>query len=465
MISKLRAHLMASETLRTSGSAGIIVATRIVGALGTLLYTVLMARMLTPQEFGIAWTLWSVAFIVSYLSTLNIGAVAIQEVVRARATGNDSTAAGFIIISRRVLCIATLPALVGFVGFIWWQYPAVLSAHPLAVYLAAATIPILGWNATNAAQATALDQVLRSHIPDMLLRPLGFVIILGAIWATGAPLDLEAVIGVYLGMAVLIAFVQYRLIRRFFTFMATAKPDISDWKRWVSAGLLLAPNRLLMDRLKDVLLLISAVPLGVIGVAKMAVALSIISFLSFAISAVETAFAPKTARNLIRNLADGVAPLKMERATHFIAISGALKMAMVGAGAIGLWLFLPLLISLYGPEYSVSAAMVWWFLLIPLSSAFFGNTTLVMQIFNERIAFFITSILALFTLSLAGIYGVPIVVANGIDPLTATAGLFSAIMAVLQAFRWMLCWWRTGIDVSFIGALLRRHRQLNAKLA
>ena len=461
MKGKLWASLKASETLRTSGSAGIIITTRIFGTLGTLVYTVLMARMMTPQDFGIVWTLWSIVFIAAYLSTLNIGATAIREVVRARATGNDAIAAGFIIVSRRILFIVTLPAIAAFIGLIWWQNPAILENHPVAVWLAAATIPVMGWNATNAAQATALDQVLRSQIPGMLLRPLVFVAVLGAIWLIGLSLGLETVIAIYLAVAVLISFVQYKLVWRYFSFMKSVEPDFSGWQRWIATGLLLAPNRLLTDRLKDVLLLISAVPLGAAGVAMMAVALSIINFMNFAINAVETAFAPKTARCLTRNLADGVNPHEMKRATHFIAITGLLKMGMVGAGAIALWLFLPFLIRLYGPEYAASAPIVWWFLLIPLAHAFFGNTSLVMQIFDQRTEFFVTSVLALIALSLAGVYGVSAMVARGVDPLIATAQLFVLTMVGLQALRWMLCWWRTGIDVSFLGALIRRQRQSN----
>lgn len=465
LMRKLWATFNASETLRTSGSAGLIVSARVIGTLGTLVYTVLMARMMTPQDFGIAWSLWSAVFIAAYLSTLNIGATAIREVAHARSTGDDAAAAGFIKVSRKMLFAATLPAIAGFVALIWWQNPAMMSNHSIAVWLAAATIPVMGWNATNAAQATALGQVLRSQIPGMLLRPLVFVATLGAIWLSGLTLGLETVIAIYLCVALLISAVQYVMVRQFFSFTKSVRPDVSSWRRWIAAGLLLAPNRLLTDRLKDVLLLLSAVPLGAVGIAKMAVALSIINFLNFAINAVETAFAPKTAQNLTRNLADGVSPREMKRAIHFIAITGVLKMAMVGAGAVALLLFLPLLIRLYGPEYSDSAAVVWWFVLIPLANAFFGNTSLVMQVFDQRAEFFLTSICALLALVLAGIYGVPLLVARGADPLIATSVAFVFTMVGLQAVRWMLCLLRTGIDVSFPGALIRRQQQLRTSLA
>ncbi|MBV1867165.1 MAG: hypothetical protein KUG69_04555 [Marinosulfonomonas sp.] len=460
MISKLKTTMMASETLRTGGAAGIIVAARIIGTFGTLLYTVLMARMMTPENFGIAWTLWSIVYIAGYLVTLNIGATAIREVVRARASGDDASAAGFIIVSRWILFIVSIPAISVFIGFIWWQHPSILADYPVAVFLAAATIPVMGWDAINAAQATALDKVLRSQLPSTLVRPLIFIVAFGAIWAFGYSLSLETVLAIFFTAAIMIATVQHVLIWRFFNFIKSVKPDLSGWARWVGSGLLLAPNRLLNDRLKDVLLLVTAVPLGAVGVAKMAVALSIINFLNFAINAVETAFAPKLAQNLTRNLADGVAPRQMTRATHFIAISGVLKVGMLGAGVIALWLILPLLISFYGPEYSASTPLVWWFALIPLSTAVFGNTTLVMQIFDQRSAFFYSSVFGLIMLVVAGVYGVPIIVAYGIDPLIATAMSFAVTMTTLQAYRWVLCWSRTGIDVSLLGALIRRQKHL-----
>lgn len=459
MISTARARLTGSETLRASLSAGVIVATRALGTLGTLVYTVLMARMMTPQDFGLVWTLWSAVFIASYLTTLNIGATAIREVVRARTTGNDAAAAGFIIVSRRILFTVTPPVAAGFVGLIWWHNPTIMADHPVAVWLAAATIPVMGWNATNAAQATALDQVLRSQLPGMVLRPLVFMTTLGLIWAIGWPLGPEPVVAIYLIVVVLIAFVQFFLVWPFFSFMKTAVPDITGWRRWISAGLLLAPGRLLTDRLKDFLVLISAVPLGAAGVAQIAVALSIVNFLNFTVNAVETSFAPKTARGLTRDLTDGVAPQKMRRATHFIAVSGVLKMAMVLTGVGMLWLLMPLIIRLFGTDYAASVPATAWFTLIPLASAFFGNTSLIMQIFDLRTEFFLTSLLAAAALPLAGIYGAPVVVARGVDPLIATAAVFALTMVALQALRWALCLRRTGIDTSFPGAVVRRHRQ------
>ena len=438
-----------SETFRASGSAGILVTTRIVGAFGTLAYTVLMARMLTPQEFGIVWTLWSAAFIGSFVCTLNIGATAIREVVRARARGDDATAAGFIIISRRILCVTALPVIAGFIGMIWWRNPAIMETYPFAVLIAAATIPLMAWNATNASQATALDQVLRSQLPGMLLLPLVFVATLGMIWGLGLPLSTETATAIYLIVVILIALVQHTLVRSFFGFMKSAVPDITGWKRWISTGLMLAPNRLLSDRLKDVLLLISAVPLGAVGVAQMAVALSIVNFQNFTLVAIDTSFAPKIARSLTQDMNNSSDSREYRRATHFIAFSGALKMGMVIAGATTLWLLMPLIIRLFGSEYSASASVIWWFMLVPLTSAFFRNTTLVMQIIDQRTEFFLTSLLGLVALPLVVIYGVPLAVERGTDPLISTTAFIALTLVALQILRWALCRWRTGIDVSF----------------
>lgn len=441
-----------------------MIATRVIGAVGTLAYTVLMAWMMTPEDFGTVWTLWSAVFIASYLSTLNIGATAVREVMHARMTNNDGAAAGFVLVSRRILLVVSVPIIAGFAGFVFWRSPEILEDHTVAIVLAAATIPVMGWNATNSAHALALDQVLRSQVPPMLLRPLVFLTTLGIIWVVGASLSLEAVVAIYFCIVVLIALVQFRLVWPYFKFMESTKPDTSGWKRWIMAGLLLAPGRLLTDRLKDLLVLISSIPLGASGVAQIAVALSITNFFNFAVNAIDTSFSPKTARSLTHDLANEIEPREMRRAIHFIAVTGLLKMAVVAGAFLLLWLLLPKIMQLFGPGYDSAMPAAWCFLMIPVSNAFFGNTSLVMQIFDQRVEFFATSLLALLTLYLMGVYGVPLAIKNGVEPLLATSGSFALTMVVLQATRWILCLWRTGIDTSLIGAVIRRqvHTKRNA---
>ena len=449
-----------SEALRAGGAAGVMISIRVLGAFGTLAYTVMLARMLSPQEFGLVWTLWSGAFIAAYLSTLNIGATAIREVVRARASGHDAAAAGFAIVSRRVLLLACLPVVAAFVGLIWFRNPHMAESYPIAVLMAAAMIPVMGWNATNAAQAVALDKVLRSQVPGMVLRPLVFCVVLGCAWVIGISVSLEIVVGLYLSIVGLIAMVQFVLLRRFFDFMRNTAPDTTGWQRWITTGLLLAPNRLLTDRLRDVLLLVAAIPLGAVGVAQMAVALSVVTFLSFAVNAVETSFAPKISRSVARVLSEGDYAHEDPRTLHFIAISGALKLGLMAAGAAVLWLFMPLVIRLFGSDYAASEAVIWWVFLIPLASAFFGNTALVMQLFDKRRAFFLTSVLALLALVGVGVSVVPMIVALGHDALIVTAAGFAATMIALQAVRWALCRITTGMDVSAIGALARWYKHI-----
>lgn len=456
MVSGLVSRLSDSETLSTSVSAGVMIATRVIGTLGTLAYTVLMARMMKPEDFGNVWTLWSAVFIASYLATLNIGATSIREITRARNARNDAVAAGFVVVCRRILLIVAPLMAASFIVLLWWRDPAMIRDHTVAILLAAATIPVMGWNATNSAHALALDQVLRSQVPPMLLRPIIFVAVLSIVWSIGAALTLETVVAIYFLVVVLIALVQFKLVRPYFKFMRSVEPDVSGWRRWITSGLLLAPGRLLTDRLKDLLVLISSVPLGASSVALIAVALSVTNFVNFAVNAIEASFSPKTARSLTNDLTNNIAPNEMRRATHFIAIAGMLKTAVVVFAASVLWLIFPWIMRLFGPDYEVAIPAAWCFMLVPMANAFFGNTSLVMQIFDQRVEFFLTTLVALIALSVMGIFGVPILVARGVDPILATAGSFAIIMVVLQALRWILCLWRTGIDASFLGALIRR---------
>lgn len=448
-----------SETLRVSGTASVLIAIRTLGTLGTFAYTVLMARMMSPQDFGLIWTLLSAVYLCSYLTTLNIGAVAIREMVKARSAGDDATATGFVVISRRILLVVTGPAVLGFVGVIWWRNPAVLADHWIAVLIAAAMIPVMGWNMTNSQQATALGQAVRSQMPRELVRPFVFLVALGTVWAIGVTLNLEEIIALYLVIVVLVALFQYVLIARFFAFTKGQTPNITGWKRWMFSGIMLSPTRLVSDQLKSVLIMAAALSLGSAGVAKLAIALNIVNFMNFAVTAVEMAFSAKTSQSLLQGVKAGVPGKQMIRATHFIAVSGALKMGLVIAGMLLFWLLMPSLIGLFGPGYEDSIGVAYWLLLIPASKAFFGNTILIEQIFDHRLEIMISSLLGVAALPLAAYFIVPAMARNGTDPVTATAIVFALVLTGLQALRWAICLWRTGVDASVPGALWRRHRQ------
>lgn len=459
---RVRSLFGRSETLRISGIASVLIAIRMIGTLGTFAYTVLMARLMSPQDFGLIWTLLSAVYLCSYVTTLNIGAVAIREIVKARNAGDDAAATGVITVSRRILLIVSGPAVLGFVGVIWWRNPMILSDHWPAVLIAASMIPIMGWNMTNSQQATALGQSVRSQMPRELVRPIVFLVALSAIWVIGVSVNLSEIIGLYLLAVILVAIFQYLLLARFFAFTKGLTPQTHGWQRWISSGLMLAPTRLLADQLKSVLIMAASLSLGSAGVAKIAIALNIVNFLNFAITAVEIAFSAKTSQSLLQGVKAGVPGRQMMRATHFIAISGVLKMALVSAGLLVFWLLMPSLIGLFGPGYADSLGAAYWLLLIPASKAFFGNTILIEQIFDHRLEIMISSLLGVAALPLAVFYVVPALAQAGADPVTATAMVFALVLTGLQALRWAICLWRTGVDASVPGSLWRRYRQKRA---
>jgi type VI protein secretion system component VasK len=120
---------------------------------------------------------------------------------------------------------------------------------------------------------------------------------------------------------------------------------------------------------------------------------------------------------------------------------------------------MPTLIGLFGPGYGESLGAAYWLLLIPASKAFFGNTILIEQIFDHRLEIMISSVLGVAALPLAAYFVVPALAQNGTDPVTATALVFALVLTGLQALRWAICLWRTGVDASVPGALWRRTRQ------
>ena len=133
-------------------------------------------------------------------------------------------------------------------------------------------------------------------------------------------------------------------------------------------------------------------------------------------------------------------------------------------GLLLFWLIMPALIGLFGPGYEESLGAAYWFLLIPISKAVFGNTILVEQIFDHRLEIMISSLIGVIALPLSAYFIVPALARNGTDPVIATASVFALVLCGLQALRWAICLWRTGVDASVPGSVWRRYQHRNMVL-
>ena len=424
---------------RTLGIASIAsVLVRGVGTVATLGYTLLMSRTMSPADVGTVWSIWSASFIVAPFVTLNIGGAAVRDIVAARALGKDEIAAGFVVASRRLLTITAPVVCVAFLVAAY-AYDAQSVRDNLYGYLAATlSIPVLGWIQTNASHAAALHRALLSQVPRALIRPLLFLAAFTIIWVVSYRPTVNFTLGLYFLAICLAAIVQFLLLRKSFGFMRDVRPDTSHWRQWVGAGIAVAPMLLLTEYLKNVVILFCGLALHAAEVGTVAIALSIIGFLNFGMTAVDAQFAPKISGALARQ--------NRRRAARLQAFSNVLKFVPTLLAAAVLYWAAEWILGLFGEHYAAGAGATAWFLLMPLSRAVFGNATLVLQVSGHRVDILWTTLAGL-CLMAAGAY------AGGVlYGLTGAAAGCSLAYCALMAMRYLSCRARTGMDTSIFSA-------------
>ena len=425
-----------ARTLGVASIASVLV--RGLGTAATLGYTLLMSRTMSPADVGTVWSIWSASFIVATFVTLNIGGAAVRDIVAARALGRDDVAAGFVVASRTLLTI-TAPVVCVVFLVAAYAYDAQGFRDNLYGYLAAAlSIPVLGWIQTNASHAAALHRALLSQVPRALIRPLLFLAAFTIIWVVAYRPTVNFTLGLYFLAICLAAIVQFLLLRKSFGFMRDVRPDTSHWRQWVVAGIAVAPMLLLTEYLKNVVILFCGLALDAAEVGTVAIALSIIGFLNFGMTAVDAQFSPKISGALARQ--NGT------RARRLQAFSNVLKFVPTLFAAAILYWAAEWILGLFGEHYEAGAGATAWFLLIPLSRAVFGNATLVLQVSGHRVDILWTTLAGL-CLMAAGAY------AGGVlYGLTGAAAGCSLAYCALMAMRYLSCRARTGIDTSIFSA-------------
>lgn len=443
-------RLRGSEIARTSATSIATLMLRVFGTAGTFLYTLLLARILSPEDVGLVWAIWSATFLTSTFTTFNIGSGAVREIVKARAEGDENRAAGFIVACRNTIFLASPLAIGGMLLVSWWQAPESFAEHRWAYVIAALSVPVLGWIQVNGSQATALHQMLKSQLPREMVRPIIFIAGFAACWLAGFRPSVALIMVLFGIDALVTALIQFWLLRSAFSFMRGTQPDKRRWPDWLLTGLTLTPYRLINEFLGNIVILGSALVLDTAGVALIAIAFRIVNFPSFGITAIEVAFGTKIAQALSSG--------DKTRADHFSAVSALLKIVPTAFACALLIVFAEPILSLFGADYVAAAAPTAWFLLMPLSRALFGNTNLVLQMKGFRRVQFWSALVTMFAMVGAIVLGGRMHGAEG-----AAAG-GALVYVALQVYQYWACLRRTGNDPSFFGAVRHLVPLIGARL-
>lgn len=379
-----------------AGASGALVASRIIGMAASFLFTLVLARVLSPADVGAVLTIMSGAFLISLLVTMNIESGSIRFVVAAKENGQEEAARGFLSFGRFMIIAISPFAILGFyIAFHLWD-GATISQYGVLVWLAAAAIPIMGWLRFSGSVATAIGAPLRGSAPRTSVQPIALLCIfsLSAVIAGAATPILAG--ASFLAAFVIAAIAQFLVLRAKIRLGEERVRDFSAWRDWLANGLYLSPLILLQENLQYAAIFAASLGLGASDVAIYAISFRFVAIIRFAVLAVNIAASAKISRAMIsgdRFLRD-----------HTLRQTALLRMMPAVTATVFVICFAEPILGLFGDAYASGAQALIWFTLIPLSAAILGPNQMLLNIAGHRRSASCVSLISLIVLIVAIAY-------------------------------------------------------------
>ncbi|MDX1781644.1 MAG: oligosaccharide flippase family protein [Thalassovita sp.] len=354
-----------------SARAFSLVGARVAGNGLTLIYTLMLARMVSPGDFGVVMSGFAWAMLLSVGLTLNVESGAIRYLVRYREGARARLAAGFIRFNRMLIALLMVPVAVPIV--VTWGNGRAAFPDPDAqvMLLAVAAAPVAALTRVHARHAAAMGQVLRGGVPLLLLRPAVICALMAGIWSIDGEADNRLLLMVLLVAFLATAIVQAVLLCETFAVMGQARPDYGEARHWLGTGLMLAPLLLLRDNLKHVVVVSAGLVLGLSQVGHVALALSVIGLLSFAVKAVDIVVSPQ--------LSQAFQARDLARVTGLLQAGSRLKAVVLLAGTGAIVFFGRWGMGLFGDEYLAAYPALLCLLLIPVAETVLGPAQIMLS--------------------------------------------------------------------------------------
>jgi O-antigen/teichoic acid export membrane protein len=198
-----------------------------------LLTTILLARWLGPEQYGVYALVTAVVVIVGHLATPGTENVLVRDVASYGVVGRHGTSRALLTFSNRVALLVSGVLLLVVPAITWMTHSFTFGTATQAMLVGCLTIPISALSRVRAATLTGLHQVVRARIPELVVRPVTLLlVVVAAIWA-GA--ERTAVVGLALTcVAYAVSFVVGAvLLWRAMPRAMRETPREYDYPRWL----------------------------------------------------------------------------------------------------------------------------------------------------------------------------------------------------------------------------------------
>jgi len=259
--------------------------------------SVVLARLLGVQEFGLYSLAMSVLGLLVVPATFGFPQLLVREIATYRVKGEWGLIRDLLRFAQRTSLLASLGiALVG--GLVLWLLSGRFSGETMRVLtLAFVALPFWALLQLHGAALRGFERILAGQWVSTVMRPLGFLILVGAVWLfAGGMGDASLVVGLHIvaaGIALAFAFCLLRnQLRR------SVPPNVvnQNTTAWIRSALFLAFLALLKLIPQHAGILMLGWMRGAEEVGLYKVAFRTASFIPFGLMAVNTVIAPTLAQ-------------------------------------------------------------------------------------------------------------------------------------------------------------------------
>jgi len=396
-----------TQTLSLSGA-------RVVGSGANFFAQLLLAHSMNVNDLGLFYIITSIVIFLGAVASIGYPGISNQLMVRYVSRHQDWKMKTFILTARRdTLIIALCVALAGVVAITIGSDGDSRIIWPSVI--AALAIPALTTLRVNGGIANALQRFALSTLPDNLIRPVLFTLVIGALVLMSMPLTLLNVVCAFSALVIAIALTQTLIVG--WSGGAAGrdrKPDRREAKHWRKSGVYMLVPVLIIGLFADLVIIISGVLLESSQVAIFSICIKIAFMFGFFIQVLYQISLPHFTKALRAKDQAGVAEL--------LTKINAVAVAMMIGALLATWIAGRELLGVIGTQFQAGYSVLLILVAAQLIRAL-GGPALTLLIASGRHKLAIPPI----AVSVA----VFIAVAFALAPMLGTNGMALAVVAAM----------------------------------
>jgi O-antigen/teichoic acid export membrane protein len=403
----------------------LLIICRIAGAVCGVAATLLLTRTLGAEKFGLIAQGMSVAMVLSILCTLSVESGSPRFMITYMAQNRFGAVWSFMRFNMWILVGLSVLVCTGSLFWLSFHNGPASSVYFWAILCA----PVIALTRIFAGFGMGFSDVALAVIPRSFLRQFLFLVGAALIVLTAKGVDPFLIIIAFLMANLVVAIAQFILLRPSLQeIRQEASFDLQSmqaWPNWMQIGAIIGSGILFIEFYQFLTILLGARFLTLVEVAQLDICLKLVGFVCFALVAVQQSFTPRNVSAYANN--------DMLELQQTLTQAASLRLLIGVLGISALALSAPLVLGIFGSEFTAALPVLLISLGIPLAMTIFGPGTNILSLIKRPTILIKIALITVVTLIGAVTLGSILwgVTGAAIGAVTAWCvwGLFSSIFA------------------------------------